>query len=404
MKKILALALALTMSLGMVTVTMAASKPKSIKLSTQIYTLSGKTMSEATNNEKLTPGKTYYMPIISDDTEYNKGKLNITSVGALSAYRIRMRASEGSKAMGNCEFVVKDVTSANFLDDKSKYSSTKQAFLAINTKNSYSNTDIDVVMDGGIYATDGYIINGSSSIEGLFTYTVGYRENMADFSTTVSDDSPLVNFADIDSTSPIEIYFAKADSNLRFLVNAKGQTPLFLRYSNDAKDTKYANIADKYPDATLDFHLFEGTKKTFKRTGELYLPAVSIEKNGRASAPYIYEIEDNKLKEIKPTYKTEQEEFCIKTNKLGNYMISDMKLSSTSSSSGEEETEESKSSSSSSSKKEEDDYVPPTSKNPGAQVNPDTGVTTYVGLASALFVAAAGAVYATTFINKRNKK
>ncbi|MEG1429229.1 MAG: hypothetical protein RSC64_05475, partial [Hydrogenoanaerobacterium sp.] len=105
-----------------------------------------------------------------------------------------------------------------------------------------------------------------------------------------------------------------------------------------------------------------------------------------------------------PTYKTEQEEFCIKTNKLGNYMISDMKLSSTSSSSGEEETEESKSSSSSSSKKEEDDYVPPTSKNPGAQVNPDTGVTTYVGLASALFVAAAGAVYATTFINKRNKK
>lgn len=407
MKKILALALALTMVLGMTTVAFAAttnSKPKSIEVLNRVYRLSGKSMTEVTNDPKLIPGDTYYIPIESTDDLYNKGNRNITSTSALSNYRLRLRAAEGSKAYSSSSFVVKDVTSGYQRNDKTNYSGTKYAFLAISTKDSYSNTDIDLVLSGGIYPSDNYSVNGGSSYEDFFTYTIGYEETEADFNTTVTNEKPMVNFDGIDDTEEIEIYFAEADSNLRFLVSAKGQSPLFLRYSDDPDGTNYANIQDKYPDASLDFHLFEGTKKTFKRSGKLYIPATAIEKGSKMAAPYIYEIEDNKLKEISPKYDLNEEEFCITTNKLGNYLISDIKLSSTSSSKDEDEDDEDEEDKSSSSK-EEEDYVPPATSNPGgAQINPDTGVTEVVGLASALAVISVGAIGAAIALKKRGKK
>ena len=405
MKKLLALTLAIAMVLGMSTIAMAASKPSSINLNTgSVYTLSGKSMTEVTNNSKLAPGKTYYMHIESTDNAYNNGKKNITSTSALSGYRLRMRPSEGSKAMGSQEYVIKDVTNGIF-KDSTRYSSTKHAFVAINTKESYATSDVEVVMGGGIFAGDNNSVNGGSSVEDYFAYTIGYGETMADFDTMVSDESPMVNFDDITDTEEIEIYFASADSNLRFIVNAKNQTPLFLRYKDDPDGTNYSNIVDKYPDASLDFHLFEGTKKTFKRSGKLYIPAVSIERGNKMGAPYIYEIEDNKLKEISPKYDLEAEEFAITTNKLGNYLITDRKLSSTSSSSSsedEDEEEEEEKRPSTSSKEEED--IPPPPTNPGAQINPDTGVTEVVGLAAAFAVISIGAIGATTFYKKRGKK
>lgn len=399
MKKLLAVVLALTLALGMTTVAFAASKTGYISINDEeVYTYDSdsKTMKKV---EKYEPGKTYYIPVWNEDKDYNNDKDNITSTSALSEYKLRRSIDEGTKVISGVQFVIKNVDKINgkTLSENGKIvSSNKLAFICITTKDIFSSEDIDVEMEIYVYGnSDHKVKQGSSSVD---DYTVNFDHNF-EYGTkdatnyiSVSDSAPIVNFDDIDSDE-IEIGFNEAKDDVRFVVNAKGQKELFLRYSNDDGSSIAAPIVDKYPEAALDFHLFEGNNKTFRRTGKLYIPASEIEvKDGKMGAPYLYEIVNGKLTEIKATYDSNAEEFVISTNKLGNYVVSDTKLKST--------TEKDESSS----KDETSSTTETTTTKPGTSTgNPDTGANDVVGVAVALAVVSLAAIGATSSFKKRTK-
>lgn len=401
MKKVLAVMLALTMALGMTTVAMAsASKPDNISFgfesSSTIYTLNGKTMSKVDDDSRLDPGETYYLPITSLDDTYNKGMKNITSVSAVSNYRLRPSISEGRTVLGTIEFVTKSVSTGNPISDSKLRSNTTGLFIAFTVKESSKTEDIDLSVDFNIYgSTSGstsYEIEGKD--EGTFPLNtvVGYgRREVSGLTVDVSDSYPLINFDECDNEE-ISIYFMSADTDFRFDVNANGQKETILRYSDDPEtSSSYQAIVDKYPDADLSFHLLGGA--SFKRTGKLYIPASQID--GNNGKPYLYEVTGGKITDQKATYNKDDEMFVVSTNKLGNYVVSDTKLKAGSTSSEDESSDDEDDSSS------EVDPIPPDNSN--QQINPDTGSKDIVAIAAVLAVVSLAAIGATT-LKKRNKK
>ncbi|RPF43417.1 hypothetical protein EDD70_2382 [Hydrogenoanaerobacterium saccharovorans] len=392
MKKLLAVVLALTLTLGMTTVAFAASKTEDIKIDdSTVYTYDSdsKTMEIA---KKYEPGKTYYIPVWDQDDNYNGTNRNITSTSALSNYKLRRSIDEGAKIISGVDFVIKNVDKFDTASNNNNVSNNKAAFISITTKDVYSSDDIDVEMEIYVYGNSTYRVNGKDSETINFDKPFEYGSKDATNYISVSNSTPIVNFDDIDSDE-IEIGFNEAKDDVRFVVNAKGQKELFLRYSNDDGSSIAAPIVDKYPEAALDFHLFEGNNKTFRRTGKLYIPASEIEvKDGKMGAPYLYEIVNGKLTEIKATYDSNAEEFVISTNKLGNYVVSDTKLKST--------TEKDESSS----KDETSSTTETTTTKPGTSTgNPDTGANDVVGVAVALAVVSLAAIGATSSFKKRTK-
>jgi len=402
MKKLLAVVLALTLALGMTTVAFAASKTEKILVGSknELFTYdSDKKVMTVAKGEDFAPGKTFYIPVWNEHSDYNNGNKNITSTSALSGYKLRRSIEDGSKVISNVQFVVKNVDKFEGTEDYKdyKFSNNKQAFICITTKDLYSSDDIDVDMDINVYGSSTYKVEGGDSVSGndltvTFDHTLSYESKDATNYISVTDAKPIINFDDIDSDE-IEIGFNEAKDDVRFVVNAKGQKELFLRYSNDDGSSIAAPIVDKYPEAALDFHLFEGNNKTFRRTGKLYIPASEIEvKDGKMGAPYLYEIVNGKLTEIKATYDSNAEEFVISTNKLGNYVVSDTKLKST--------TEKDESSS----KDETSSTTETTTTKPGTSTgNPDTGANDVVGVAVALAVVSLAAIGATFSFKKRTK-
>ncbi|MEG0429206.1 MAG: hypothetical protein RR639_05290, partial [Hydrogenoanaerobacterium sp.] len=174
-------------------------------------------------------------------------------------------------------------------------------------------------------------------------------------------DGAIVNF---EGQEKIEAYFG--DTDVHFDVDAKDQKDLYLHLV-----TKDDALTDKFPDADLKVYKFEGNNKTFRRTGKLTIPADMVEnKDGKMVAPVLYNYESGKLTVNKDAkYNSDASCFEIKTNKLGNYVVSAQELKV-----AEEPATDAP----------VDPVAPGT---PGTAVpNPDTGANDFVGLAVALAV------------------
>ncbi|WP_343253281.1 hypothetical protein [Ligaoa zhengdingensis] len=391
MKKVLATILALTMALGMTTVAMAASKTQNIVVDgDQAYTYDAddKELTSVTNPS--TPGKTYYYLVKNNDGSYNNGKDNITSPSALSNYRLKKTIDEGAKAVDSISFVTKTVEKVDGNADHEilqDLSSKKLTFIAVRINDSYVKTDFDVDMEIYVIGRSDYKVTGVAADRDelqatiYFDYNFSYDTDYAKSYMTIYSNQPIINFDDIDDSEPITLWFADADGDLRFEVNAKGQKELFLRYNDDEIEA----LTEKYPNATLEFHTFEGNNKTFKRSGKLYIPADEIElKDGKMGAPYLYEIVNGKITAVEAKYDSYDEEFVISTNKLGSYVVSDTKLKTASSDDND------------------DDDNTTNGGGTSGTGNPDTGANDVVGIAVALAVVSVAAISAASF-KKRTK-
>ena len=313
MKKILAVVLALVLTLGLTTVAFAATM-ENIRVFTDPYTYDSKskTMSPA-GGDDYTPGNTFYFLVKNEMT----GGKNITSTSALKYYNLRFTADEGKKFIESVTFTTK------------KDGGETNAYIAVKTVASYSSSDMDFSMDitlfSKVYNGNKVKANDTEDFSFNFSGTLTNNTTQATAYTTVTDKAPIVNFDDIDDTDPIELYFGNND-DVQFNVNAKGQGELYLKYTDDATGTKY-EIDDKYPSASLDYHIFEGSKKTFRRTGKLYIKAASI---GNNKAPYLYQISTaGALTQVNAKYDSNEEQFVIDTATLNNYVVSDIALKAT---------------------------------------------------------------------------
>ena len=317
MKKILAVILALTMALSLGTVAFAASYTQDISLTpSDINVFKNKEMVAV--NGAYPPGETFYIMLENKDSEYNSGKAQIKSTSALKNYRLNYRINDGKKFISSIKFVTK--TDGN----------QTQAWIAISTTSAYTNQTMDLDVDFSIYGKNYAKVNGDDSYDFNFSASLENKVTEAGSYTTVNSDAPIVNFDDIDDNDTIELYF---DNDVEFHVVARGQKELYLKYNDDPSDTVY-DLDSKYSNANMEYHLFEGTNKTFRRTGKLYLPADSIS-NGRA--PYLYQISTSgALTQVNAKYDSTYERFVIDTATLNNYVISDVALKSTGSTGGTE--------------------------------------------------------------------
>ncbi|MFV0497865.1 MAG: hypothetical protein ACK5L0_06855 [Candidatus Fimivivens sp.] len=110
-----------------------------------------------------------------------------------------------------------------------------------------------------------------------------------------------------------ETFDFEADSYSYFVLNTNNQRKIVLGMDTDYDD----DIADKYPNANLDF--FNGNGATFNKVGYLYL---SADRNS-----YVYQVkDDNTLKKLNASYDSYDDAFVIRTRTLERYVISDMKL------------------------------------------------------------------------------
>ena len=382
MKKILAIVLALTLVLGMNTVAFAKSRTDGIRIDeNKVYSYDAKAKKMSIVKSSFTPGQTYYYLMENVDNDYAKDDGRIKTTSALENYRLSYSIIDGKKAIQSVGMVVKDV---NSMEDYDGFTKGKYAFIAVTTKESYTNEvfDVDIEIKPTAKGSSSQLYDSKDSetknMSFNFYASVGYDSVAAGSYTTIDDNTPVVNFDDVDDTEPVELYFG---DKVEFHVNAKGQQELFLKYTDDPTGTKM-DLVDKYPDANLEYHIFVGNKKTFRRTGSLYIGASSI---SDGKAPYVYEIDtDGKLTQVKPKYDTGEEKFNIQTATLKNYVISDVALRATSSSSSSEDEDEDieESSSSSSTPK------PPAPITPGENDNPATGPNDMMSLAVALTAAA----------------
>lgn len=168
-------------------------------------------------------------------------------------------------------------------------------------------------------------------------------------------DNYVLDVADDAGVTDIE--FGKDGELALFTVDLDGQSDVNVGYS-----TKFnADIADKYPDANLEFIKWTANP-TFNRTGDLYIYA--------DEDSFIYEVTADGLKEIsKAEYDEDYGAWKIRTRKLGSYVVSDTELDlSASSSSGD-----ASSSGTSSSNPTTGGTTGTTGGNPGDKYNPNTG-------------------------------
>lgn len=168
-------------------------------------------------------------------------------------------------------------------------------------------------------------------------------------------DNYVLDVADDAGVTDIE--FGKDGELALFTVDLDGQSDVNVGYS-----TKFnADIADKYPDANLEFIKWTANP-TFNRTGDLYIYA--------DEDSFIYEVTADGLKEIsKAEYDEDYGAWKIRTRKLGSYVVSDTELDLSASSSSEDAS----SSGTSSSNPTTGGTTGTTGGNPGDKYNPNTG-------------------------------
>ncbi|RPF47507.1 hypothetical protein EDD70_0295 [Hydrogenoanaerobacterium saccharovorans] len=368
MKKVLSLVLAVVMCFGMCTVAFAAkdTKPMRIRvIDSGYYTYDDDDDKLTTLNKadasSLSADETYYIQVKAIDKETNK-EVDITKLSDLDNYKVRSSIDEGASYISSKpSFVIKTVKQI----DEKKDASKKMAFITFSTADKFNMEEVDLDMEINVYGDDSnckILLNNDEDADAkdektitLFTNSeVKYGETEA--KTYVKVDGPIVKFDDIEDDCELEF----GDDEVTFEVNAKDQKDLFLRL-----DDSDEALEDKYPNADLTIVYFAGNNKTFRRNGTLTIPVKAAEgKDGKLVAPFIYEKNNGKLSVCKDAkYNLDDEKFTIKTNKLGNYVISDVELKTEAAT--DEKGEETKD---------------------GAEKNPDTGANDFVGLAVALAV------------------
>ncbi|MBC8546163.1 hypothetical protein H8711_04335 [Clostridiaceae bacterium NSJ-31] len=371
MKKILACVLAVVLAFGMCTVAFAASDVTAIDvLSGTVYTYDDddKAMYLA-DADDLDANTTYYIPVV-DVTSGTAA--DITKLSDLTNnYKIRNSISDGSSYISSKPaFVIKSVSAT--YGDYHPVSASKTAFITFTTADKFNMEEVDLDMTIKVYPDESSYdisLNGVAQVVGTSTpaeieeftnSTICYRETEASSYFLVPSGAPIVTFDDIDDE--IEMEFGDDDEEVVFIVNATNQKDLFLRL-----DTEDEALEDKYPNAELEIRYFAGNNKTFRKTGELTIPTDLDD----GDEPYLYEVVDGKLTLCEDAkYDSSDEAFVIKTNKLGNYVISDTKLV-------DEDADDSD---------EDGDSTDSTDSSGDATTNPDTGANDFVGLAVALAV------------------
>ncbi|MEG0110576.1 MAG: hypothetical protein RR675_05610, partial [Oscillospiraceae bacterium] len=288
----------------------------------------------------------------------------MNKISTYSALRIRTDVTDGAGYISSRPaFVVKGIKgfkdkNGKVIDELNAGKKVNTALVSFTTANKFNKEAADLNFTFDVYK-GGDIVPSFQKLGSMpFNGSVGYGTKDAAGSFTVPKEGAIVNF---EGQEKIEAYFG--DTDVHFDVDAKDQKDLFLRLV-----TKDDALTDKFPDADLKVYKFEGNNKTFRRTGKLTIPADMVEnKDGKLVAPVIYNYESGKLTVNKDAkYNSDAACFEIKTNKLGNYVVSAQEL---------KVTEEPAT----------DAPVEPVA--PGTAVpNPDTGANDFVGLAVALAV------------------
>lgn len=262
----------------------------------------------------------------------------ITDYDAIRGTSIKQQWEMNGKAVEKVEIVKKKFGSA---------ASDYAYYLAVKLRSSSTVKKQDVV--GTITlrktGTDGFQIGDAPNITNTISHSIGFTASYPENDTDTITDKYTVMFVGGSSGGEISLDFEKAPDNY-FEVDTRGQGELLVK-----ADTKYNyDIAEKYPNANLDF--FNCYDVTFNRVGDL---TIAAEKGS-----YLYQVKGNSLTPVKANYDNYEEAFKLKTRTLGNYVISDKKLSNLDISSSEPSSSEPASST-------------PSTTTPGAKPNPNTG-------------------------------
>ncbi|MEG0429205.1 MAG: hypothetical protein RR639_05280 [Hydrogenoanaerobacterium sp.] len=375
MKKVLALVLAVVLAFGMATVAFAApsTKANDVVIFSNLYTISSDYLKDVDGTD-LRSNTTYYYEVAYAKSEASDAKGlpfmdsgMMSKISTYSALRIRTDVTDGAGYISSRPaFVVKGVK--GFKDKDGKITETfnagkkvNTALVSFTTANKFNKEAADLNFSFDVYK-GGDIVPSFQFLGSMpFNGSVGYGTKDAAGSFTVPKDGAIVNF---EGQEKVEAYFG--DTDVHFDVDAKDQKDLYLRLV-----TKDDALTEKFPDADLKIYKFEGNNKTFRRTGKLVIPADMVEnKDGKMVAPVLYNYESGKLTVNKDAkYNSDASCFEIKTNKLGNYVVSAQELKV-----AEEPATDAP----------VDPVAPGT---PGTAVpNPDTGANDFVGLAVALAV------------------
>lgn len=326
MKKFFAAALASVMAASMNTMAFAVVTPvKGLDDYELLYDANASGAKFSVVSDVVPYGETVYYQFLSVDNNntnqsYAQGNTSIakfiTEYDAIRGTSIKQQWEMNGKAVEKIEIVKKKF--GNSAGDYAYY-------LAIKLKDTSTVKQQDVVGTITLRKTgaDGFqMLDGTNTISHAVGFTASYPENTGD---TVTDKYTIM-FGDNSTLGDEEtILFDKAPDNY-FDVDVRGQGDLLIK-----ADTKYNyDIAEKYPNANIDF--FNCYDVSFNRIGEL---TIAAEKGS-----YLYQVKGDSLTAVKATYDNYEEAFKIKTRTLGNYVISDKKLSNTSSSSSEPSSSE----------------------------------------------------------------
>lgn len=280
------------------------------------------------------------------------------------------RSVKYSELSGNDKSAVIDaVFAAAKKDGEEKTYDTEYRYMAVITlKDSTSTKTQDLAGDIRIGKTLTAAKNDAEEKNGGHKYELDLEVKHRKWADAGDDDNDSIEIVcdkyndnwvlDVaEDASVTDIEFGKDGELAMFTVDLDGQSDVNVGYS-----TKFnADIADKYPDANLEFIKWTANP-TFNRTGDLYIYA--------DEDSFIYEVTADGLKEIsKAEYDEDYGAWKIRTRKLGSYVISDTELDlSASSSSGD-----ASSSGTSSSNPTTGGTTGTTGGNPGDKYNPNTG-------------------------------
>ncbi|MDF3006106.1 MAG: hypothetical protein K0S22_2578 [Oscillospiraceae bacterium] len=256
-------------------------------------------------------GETIYYPLLSEKTDSGTSYVGVYESSATKNIKIKTDWDGGSAYIDKLSVVKKRFIGnpgSNIDLSASKYC----YFLAIKTKTRSSTT----TAKNDVYGT----VKLKKSGDYGFDYDDMQVEVDFEVGYTAPDDSNVIPITpalfvpdeDFDEYDD-ETFDFEADSNSYFVVNTTNQKKIVLGMNTDYDD----DIADKYPNANLDF--FNGNGATFNKLGYLHLYA--------ERSSYVYEVEDNNtLRKINVSYDSYDDAYVIRTRTLGRYVISDMKL------------------------------------------------------------------------------
>lgn len=256
-------------------------------------------------------GETIYYPLLSNNTDSGSGYVGVYESAATKNIKIKTDWDGGSSYVDKLSVIKKRFTGnpGNGIDlSASKYC----YFLAIKTKTRSSTT----TAKNDVYGTVKLKKSGDygfdyNDMQVEIDFEVGYT---APEDSNVIPITPALFIPDEDFDEDDEETFDfEADSHSYFVVNTNNQKKIVLGMNTDYDD----DIADKYPNANLDF--FNGNGATFNKLGYLYLYA--------DRSNYVYSVEsNNSLKKINASYDSYEDSFVIRTRTLGRYVVSDRRL------------------------------------------------------------------------------